>query len=46
MSEALIKQLFAVTLRGDYENEAPWEVRELRQLGTREIFEVARLGRA
>jgi hypothetical protein len=42
MSEATIQQLFADSLRGDYEDEAPWEaVRKLRQLGTREVLNVA-----
>ena len=42
MPEATIQQLFTETLRGDYEDEAPWEaVRKLRQLGTREVFDVA-----
>jgi hypothetical protein len=40
MSE--VQQLFAETLRGDYENDAPWEaVCKLRRLGTREVFDVA-----
>jgi HEAT repeats len=42
MSEAIIQGRFAETLRGDYEDEAPWDaVRELRRLGTREVFDVA-----
>lgn len=42
MSEATIQQLFTETLHGDYEDEAPWEaVRELRRLGTREVFDIA-----
>ena len=41
-SEATIQQLFAETLRGDYEDDAPWApVRMLRQLGTREVFDIA-----
>jgi HEAT repeat protein len=40
MSE--VQQLFAETLRGDYEDDAPWEaVRKLHRLGTREVFDVA-----
>lgn len=42
MSEADIQRLFTETLRGDYEGDAPWDaVRKLRQLGTREVFDVA-----
>jgi HEAT repeat protein len=42
MSEAEVQQLFAETLRGDYEDDAPWEaVRKLHRLGTREVFDVA-----
>jgi hypothetical protein len=42
MPEADIQQLFTETLRGDYEDEAPWNaVYKLRQLGTREVFDVA-----
>ncbi len=37
-----IDELFAQTLRGDYEDDAPWDaVRALRHLGTREVFERA-----
>jgi HEAT repeat protein len=37
-----IDELFAQTLSGDYEDEAPWEaVCALRHLGTREVFEKA-----
>jgi len=43
MSEAQIQELFRETLRGDYEDEAPWEaVCKLRYLGTREVFNIAR----
>jgi HEAT repeat protein len=42
MSESHIQQLFMETIRGDYEDDAPWEaVHKLRQLGTREVFDVA-----
>jgi HEAT repeat protein len=42
MSEADIQYLFAETLRGNYEDDAPWDaVRKLRQLGTREVFDFA-----
>ena len=34
-----ISELFAKTLVGDYEDEAPWEaVRSLRRIGSREVF--------
>lgn len=37
-----IADLFAKTLSGDYDDEAPWNaVRELHRLGTREVFEKA-----
>jgi HEAT repeat protein len=37
-----IDELFAQTLSGDYEDEAPWEaVHALRRIGTREVFELA-----
>jgi HEAT repeat protein len=43
MAEANIQELFDETLKGDYEDESPWQaVHKLRQLGTREVFEVAR----
>lgn len=39
MASAEIEELFAKTLYGDYEDDAPWEaVRALRRLGTREVF--------
>jgi HEAT repeat protein len=42
MPEADIQQLFTETLHGDYDDDAPWDaVRKLRQLGTREVFDVA-----
>ena len=42
MSEATVEQLFAETLRGEYEDDAPWDaVHKLRRLGTRDVFEVA-----
>lgn len=42
MTEQDVQQLFRETLRGDYEDEAPWEaVRQLRRFGTREVFDVA-----
>jgi hypothetical protein len=37
-----LQQLFAQTLRGDYDADEPWEaVRELRRIGTREVFDLA-----
>lgn len=40
--DATVEQLFADTLRGDYEDDAPWDaVRKLRHLATREVFNVA-----
>jgi HEAT repeats len=43
MPQADIQLLFQRTLEGDYEDEKPWDaVRELRHLGTREVFDVAR----
>ena len=42
MAEAQIEELFAQTLMGDYEEDAPWEaVGKLRNLGTREVYERA-----
>ena len=42
MAAADIDELFARTLEGDYEDEAPWEaVNALRRLGTREVFDKA-----
>ena len=44
MSEADVQQLFTATLRGDYEDDAPWAaVHKLRRLGTRDVFDVATL---
>lgn len=37
-----IDELFAQTLRGAYDDDAPWEaVHSLRQIGTRQVFEMA-----
>ena len=37
-----IHHLFEETIRGDYEDDAPWEaVRKLRTIGTRDVFDVA-----
>lgn len=37
-----IENLFAKTLSGDYDDEAPWDaVRELHRIGTREVLEKA-----
>jgi HEAT repeat protein len=37
-----IDELFAKTLLGDYEDDAPWQaVQELRRIGSREIFDKA-----
>jgi HEAT repeat protein len=37
-----INELFAKTLLGDYEDDAPWQaVQELRRIGSREIFDRA-----
>jgi HEAT repeat protein len=42
MTAREIDELFAQTLSGDYEDDAPWEaVQALRKLGTREVFERA-----
>lgn len=42
MDVAQIDELFAQTLAGDYEEDAPWEaVGKLRNLGTRQIYERA-----
>jgi HEAT repeat protein len=42
MASAHIDELFAQTLVGDYEDEAPWRaVRELRRIGSREVFDKA-----
>jgi HEAT repeat protein len=42
VTERDIDELFAQTLSGDYEDEAPWDaVHALRRLGTREVFEKA-----
>ena len=39
MMQGEISELFARTLSGDYDDEAPWEaVSALRRIGTREIF--------
>ena len=41
-SESEIEVLFAETLRGDYEDDAPWDaVCSLRRMGTRPVFEKA-----
>jgi HEAT repeat protein len=37
-----VEELFAQTLQGDYEDDAPWKaVRSLHKLGTREVFDRA-----
>src|SRR6476646_5829032 len=42
MTSHEIDELFAQTLKGDYDDELPWEaVNALRRIGTREIFERA-----
>jgi HEAT repeat protein len=42
MTSTGIGDLFACTLKGDYDDDAPWEaVHALRKLGTREVFEIA-----
>jgi HEAT repeat protein len=42
MSSQEIDELFAQTLRGDYDDNLPWEaVRALRGIGTREVFDRA-----
>jgi HEAT repeat protein len=42
MTSEHIDELFARTLVGDYEDEAPWEaVRELRRIGSRRVFDRA-----
>jgi len=42
MAAGDIEDLFAQTLHGDYDDEAPWEaVSSLRQLGSRQVFEHA-----
>ena len=41
-SDATVEQLFAETLRGDYEDDSAWDaVHKLRQLGSREVFNIA-----
>ncbi|PYY07134.1 MAG: hypothetical protein DMG69_20905 [Acidobacteria bacterium] len=42
MATQEIDALFAQTLSGDYDDEAPWEaVQALRRVGTQEVFEKA-----
>lgn len=42
MPSSDIDQLFAQTLCGDYDDDAPWQaVSSLRHIGTREVFETA-----
>lgn len=42
MSVRELQQLFAQTLGGDYDSDQPWDaVRELRHLGTRDVFDIA-----
>jgi HEAT repeat protein len=42
MTSTAIGDLFACTLKGDYDDDAPWQaVHALRKLGTREVFEIA-----
>ena len=43
MGNVDINSLFQKTLEGNYDDHEPWNaVRELRRIGTREVFEVAR----
>src|SRR5260370_42692565 len=42
MTSENIDELFARTLSGDYDDDAPWEaVRTLRQIGSRDVFDRA-----
>lgn len=42
MTSTAIDDLFASTLKGDYDDDAPWQaVHALRKLGTRDVFDVA-----
>ena len=42
MTSERIDELFAKTLAGDYEDDAPWQaVHDLRRLGSREVFDKA-----
>jgi HEAT repeat protein len=42
MTSTSIDDLFACTLKGDYDDDAPWQaVHDLRKLGTREVFDIA-----
>jgi HEAT repeat protein len=42
MTATDVEELFAQTIRGDYDDDAPWEaVSSLRRLGTRQVFEHA-----
>src|SRR6476646_10261660 len=42
MTSQEVDELFSQTLKGDYDDEVPWEaVNALRRIGTREIFERA-----
>lgn len=42
MTSGPINELFAKTLVGDYEDDAPWQaVHELRRIGSREVFDHA-----
>ncbi len=44
MPTAQVDQLFQQTLLGNYDDEEPWDaVQELRQIGTREVFDYAAL---
>lgn len=42
MADATVEQLFAETLRGHYEDDSAWAaVHKLRQIGTRQVFDIA-----
>ena len=45
MVQAQIDELFAQTLRGDYDDDGPWEaVGKLRNLGTRQVYDALQSG--
>lgn len=42
MTSTVIEKDFACTLKGNYDDDAPWQaVHALRKLGTREVFDIA-----
>ena len=42
MTSTAIDELFACTLKGNYDDDAPWQaVHALRKLGTRDVFDIA-----